>query len=154
MNKILMYWMLILLISACSDEKEYLEVNPELIKKEWKLDGRIGDKNITGMKPNGRTTFWIDNDESTGAVKSLPCYSVEYYKDGTNIRPGQLTFGSASTFVVEKYNKKDIVLKKEENHYLTSTAIVRILHDNENGKYILHINYEGKDYELNGYPIE
>lgn len=154
MNKILKYWILILFISACSDGEEYLDINPELIKKEWKFDGRIGNKNIIGMRPNGRTTIWVDNDESTEAVKSLPCYSVEYYKDGTSIRPGQLTFGSTSTFIVEKYNKKDIVLKKEENHYLTSTAIVRILQDNENGKYIFHINYDGKDYELNGYPIE
>ena len=154
MNKILTYWILILLVSACSDGKEYLEVNPELIKKEWKLDGKIGNKNITGMKPNGRTTFWVDNNESTGAVKSLPCYSVEYYKDGTSIKPGQLTFGSASTFIVEKYNKKDIVFKKEENHYLTSTAIVRFMEGDENGKYILHINYDGKNYELRGYPKE
>ena len=140
-----------IITSACSrSEGDYLEINSEWLQKEWILDGKINDRNITSMNPDGMISYWMD--KSSESLWLVPCFSVYHYKDGTTIRPGQLTYGSKTNLMKEKQTDKEIIFRKVEDFTLTKKAIVRFLSGYQEGKYILHVNYEGKDYKLNGYP--
>ena len=143
--------LLAIISSACSgSEGDYLDINSEWLKKEWILDGRINDRNITSMVPDGMISYW--KDEGAESMWLVPCFSVHHYKDGASINPGQLTYGNKTNLMKEKQTDKEIIFRKVEDFTLTKKAIVRFSPGDGVGKYILHVNYEGKDYRLNGYP--
>lgn len=118
--------------------------------KSWNLDGEIDGKIITGTE----TTDVAINiyDEETDTYSWSVGLKIFYHEKETNSHqsiPNALLF----TFYNVDYVHNALELRKVVNgNFLTSKAFVSFQDGEDEGRYILHVNYDGKDYELKGYP--
>lgn len=141
--------LLTVFLCGCSDNGGYLDIQPEWLRKEWKLEGRIDGCDISSSKWVGMKIYWDEKEEFYIAG---PTIEIGYDKDATSIRPGQLTYGHIAWFLIDEDDGDKLVLRRMNGEELTYTVIVRFLQEDNDGTYTLHVNYEGKSYQLKGYP--
>lgn len=141
----------LILVSSCSGGEEYLNINPEWFQKEWKIEGKIGNQVVVGSKFGGLQIYYDEQEDAYILKESL---LVSHYQEGATLQPGQLTFGSDSHFIIMGASTDKLTLRRLNGDELTKTAIVRFLRGEQEGLYIFHVNYEGKDYTLSGFSVD
>lgn len=150
-------WSILLFVSSCTKDElpkdnpylDLMEVNWQC--KEWVLDGDIEGKTIIGT----RTTDAPFNvyDEERDAISSTVGLRVFYQETRNENNPTIPENVSLFMFYCVDYIHKTLELRKVINgYYLADKAFVRFLPGKTEGNYILQVDYEGKSYELRGYP--
>lgn len=138
-----------LFLMGCSSNDDYLEIDPSWLRKEWILDGRIEGMDILSSKYVGTKSYW---NEKEGGYFLGPTLEVSYYKGGVSLHPGQLTYGDIAWFLIGEDEGSEFMLRRMNGNELTYTVKIRFLKGNSEGRYLLHVDYGGKKYELKGYP--
>lgn len=137
------------LLTGCSSNEDYLEIDPSWARKEWKLDGRIDGMDISSSTYVGTKAYW--NEKENGYFLG-PTLEVSYSKAGSSFYPGQLTYGSIAWFLIDEDKGNKLILQRINGNDLTYIVKVQFLNGESEGSYLLHVNYDGKNYELKGYP--
>ena len=160
MKKKINYWLILitLFMFACSQNDNDI-INDTFLELDkvkwwgptWIIDGEIEGQVLTKAEPSKFIEFWDDERNDYFQTTSI---KVTHYLKGTNLPSIQSNIENETRFASYNINYADnsITLRKVENRHLTNTAIVRFISSNEEGKYIIHVNFDGKDYKLKGYP--
>lgn len=141
--------LVVFFLLGCSSNDDYLEIDSSWFRKEWKLDGKIDDMDILGSKYVGTKAYW--NEKEDGYFLG-PTLEVSYNKAGSSFHPGQLTYGSIAWFLIDEDKGNKLILQRMNGNDLTYIVKVQFLDGESEGSYLLHVNYDGKNYELKGYP--
>lgn len=142
---------LMFLFAGCASDNEesltageYIEMDYlQLTEHTWYYKGRVGDYGVDCHWGFGKVYYYDENKE-----KMIYDYASEFVYLDSKLTGLDSRKSGAIVFDV---NRTTVNVKIIRYQHLVAEAIVRYMDTDEENKYILHVDFKGKTYEIIGY---